>query len=312
MQMTEIEEFRYPKRRPWLFLVLVAVAAFVFWMHRAGREETERAAEPPAASAEQPAAQAPRVSLPAHAGSDVDARDAVAAARAAEAAGDLLGARKSYLAVLKSGVGGRMRIEAEEGLGRVNIPLVMSPRPMPEKIDVVVARGDSLDKLAGQYDTTIDLIRVGNGIENPNMIKAGDHLRILTGKFALTVSKSRNDVVLTLNGDFFKRYAVGTGKFGKTPSGTFTIVEKMKEPVWWRPGGGEVPYGHADNILGTRWMSLDATGDTPKARGYGIHGTWDNSTIGKAVSAGCIRLRNEDVEELYRLVPLGTPVTILD
>jgi lipoprotein-anchoring transpeptidase ErfK/SrfK len=45
-------------------------------------------------------------------------------------------------------------------------------------------------------------------------------------------------------------------------------------------------------------------------KGYGIHGTWDKDSIGKAESAGCIRLRNEDVEELFLLVPVGTPVRI--
>jgi lipoprotein-anchoring transpeptidase ErfK/SrfK len=57
-------------------------------------------------------------------------------------------------------------------------------------------------------------------------------------------------------------------------------------------------------------MTLRATGSTPDVRGYGIHGTWDESTIGKSESAGCIRMKNRDVEELYVLLPPGTPVTI--
>jgi len=44
--------------------------------------------------------------------------------------------------------------------------------------------------------------------------------------------------------------------------------------------------------------------------GYGIHGTWEPETVGSAVSKGCIRMLNTDVEELFDIVPVGTAVTI--
>jgi lipoprotein-anchoring transpeptidase ErfK/SrfK len=47
-------------------------------------------------------------------------------------------------------------------------------------------------------------------------------------------------------------------------------------------------------------------------RGYGIHGTWEPGTIGKQASAGCVRLGNADVEELFIIIPVGTPVTIVE
>ena len=56
-------------------------------------------------------------------------------------------------------------------------------------------------------------------------------------------------------------------------------------------------------MLGTHWLSLDLPG-------YGIHGTWEPDTVGKQESAGCIRLVNADIEELYTLLPVGTPVVI--
>jgi len=73
-----------------------------------------------------------------------------------------------------------------------------------------------------------------------------------------------------------------------------------------------IPYGDKENVLGTRWISLTATGQTPKVRGYGIHGTWEPDTVGKQASAGCVRLLNPDVEELFLIVPMGTPVTIVE
>ena len=65
------------------------------------------------------------------------------------------------------------------------------------------------------------------------------------------------------------------------------------------------------NPIGERWIGLQGTTpDTAKFTGYGIHGTWDNSSIGKQATAGCIRLVNDDVAELFTMLPLGTPVTI--
>jgi len=80
---------------------------------------------------------------------------------------------------------------------------------------------------------------------------------------------------------------------------------KPEKPEWFRPGGGVIPYGDPGNLLGTRWMAIDSPG-------YGIHGTWEPETIGKQLSAGCIRMLNRDVEELYTIVPVGTPVKIVE
>ena len=157
-----------------------------------------------------------------------------------------------------------------------------------------------------------DLIAKANRISNPNSIRVGDRLRILDHpQFAIEVSKSQNWLLVTMKGKFFKRYTVGTGQYNRTPVGTFKIVDKIVKPSWWKDGR-EIPYGDKENILGTRWMRIAATGDTPPASGYGIHGTWDNSTLGQQSSAGCVRMANEDVEELFLYIPDGTPVTITD
>ncbi len=182
---------------------------------------------------------------------------------------------------------------------------------MPEKTNYLVKSGNSLDRIARKFGTTVQLIQKSNMLRNPNRINIGDRLRVFTGKFSMTCSKSRHDLVVFMNGDFFKRYKVGTGKFGKTPAGTFEIREKIKEPPWWRPDGSVVPYGNKEeNILGTRWFSLRATGDTEDVRGYGIHGTWSPESVGTASSAGCLRMKNEEVEELFIYIPVGTSVVI--
>ena len=235
------------------------------------------------------------------------------AGEAAERADDLYAARTNYLAALADPGCGKAGPVAEARLGAVDVELIFSPREMEGKIDYAIASGDSLKKIANRHGTTVDLIVKGNSVPNPDRVQVGDRLRILDKQvFEISVSKSRNDLLVTLNGKFFKRYKVGTGKFAKTPVGTFEITDKITEPPWWKPDGKVVPFGDKENILGTRWMAISATGDTPPARGYGIHGTWDESSLGQQSSAGCIRMANRDVEELFVYVPVGTKVVIGD
>ncbi|MFX4262870.1 L,D-transpeptidase family protein [Pelotomaculum propionicicum] len=89
-----------------------------------------------------------------------------------------------------------------------------------------------------------------------------------------------------------KAYPVGVGKPSTpTPTGRYSVVSKIVQP------GG---------MLGTRWMGLSvSTGN------YGIHGTNNPASIGGYVSNGCIRMHNQDVEELFPRVVIGTPVEII-
>ena len=234
----------------------------------------------------------------------------VAAAEELIAAGKKDKARDQYLAALDSKPDEALRSEVEQKLGSLNVELIRHPWPMAEKQDVVVQDGDSIKAIAKKFSTTVELIVKGNELKRPDVIRPKQHLKVFSGKMAITVSKTRNDLLLTADGRYFKRYHVGTGRYDKTPVGSFVIAERIPEPPWWRDDGHIVPFGDKENILGTRWMAIKATGTTPEIKGYGIHGTWDTNSIGKAESAGCIRLKNEDVEELFELVPLGTPVVI--
>jgi lipoprotein-anchoring transpeptidase ErfK/SrfK len=108
------------------------------------------------------------------------------------------------------------------------------------------------------------------------------------------------------------RYSVGVGREGFTWSGTERISRMKEWPDWLPPKEmiARQPYlprfmaGGETNPLGARAMYL---GNTE----YRIHGTNQPSTIGTFVSSGCIRLTNEDVEDLYSRVSAGTRVVVL-
>lgn len=321
MRVKDFDEFKRPSRKPWLLLLILLVVGGVF-LHRRGqrtasepdRDETvqpsvsEDWVDRPDASDPADQAAFPRAA-PLRAETPADLQRLLERAREREEQDDLVEARRLYLATLDQADEPSLVRDIQERLGRVNIALLTTPRPMPEKEDYVVRRGDFMQKIARHFGTTTDLVELSNNIRDRNLIRAGDRLRVFTGTFSIHVSKTRRELIVSMNGQFFKRYPVGIGKHDKTPEGTFVVAEKQKEPVWW-PAGREIPFGHPENILGTRWMSLRATGTTPDVRGYGIHGTWEPESIGKAESAGCIRMKNSDVEELYVYITIGTPVTI--
>ena len=106
-----------------------------------------------------------------------------------------------------------------------------------------------------------------------------------------------------LDGDrVVKAYDVAVGKVSTpTPEGEFQIINHVQNPTYY--GSGVVIGPGNGNPLGTRWMGLSA-------KGYGIHGTNVPSSIGKAASHGCIRMRQQDLEELFDLVKVGTTVEL--
>ena len=175
--------------------------------------------------------------------------------------------------------------------------------PELPNIDYSVQSGDNLTAIAKKHSVTVDMIRQANGITG-DRLNIGQKLRIPAYKLSLWVDKSDN--ILTLKGDdrVIKTYTVATGKDNSTPVGTFKITDKLENPTWYQAGAVKKP-GDPENQLGTRWMGITA-------KGYGIHGTIEPESMGKQATAGCVRMKNEEVEELYRLVPPGTEVTISD
>lgn len=159
-----------------------------------------------------------------------------------------------------------------------------------------VKSGETLALIASNYRINYQrLLSANPGISNPNMIFVGQKIVIpglpepSTIPYVIQVSLGQRKLTLLKNGAVVKTYPIAIGKIlTQTPLGEYVIVNR--EP---NPGG---PYG-------VMWLSLSR-------RGYGIHGTNNPSSIGKAVSLGCIRMHNHHVLELANLVPNGTRVVI--
>ncbi len=166
-----------------------------------------------------------------------------------------------------------------------------------------VRAGDTLTGISKKNHVTVDLLKKINGLADDKLV-VGRKLKIPTYKLSLVVDKSQNIMILKGDEDVLKTYVVSTGVNNSSPVGVFKITDKLLNPTWYK-AGAVVPPDSPQNVLGTRWMGITK-------KGYGIHGTTEPEKLGQQVTAGCIRMKNEEVEELYGIVPPGTEVTTND
>ncbi|MBF0483804.1 MAG: L,D-transpeptidase family protein [Candidatus Omnitrophica bacterium] len=189
-------------------------------------------------------------------------------------------------------------------VGALNIEQIFSKKMIEGKTtEYEIMPGDSLVKVAKKFKTTVPLLRRSNGLKG-DTIRLGQKLRVWTGTFTILVNKSQNTLMLKDGNDVVKVYKVSTGKENSTPVGIFKIVLKQENPVWFSKEG-VFPPESPDNQLGSRWMGFNI-------ESYGIHGTIAPEKLGEQATAGCVRMLNADVEELYDIIPTGTEVTIVN
>lgn len=223
-----------------------------------------------------------------------------------EADGDQVKAKEAYQQIVHEHPDYDKVEDIQKKVGELNINILFSKEMTPQSEMYQVQPGDSLAKLAKQYGTTAELIKRSNNLKS-DVIRIGQNLRIWKAPFTIWVSKSQNTLILKSGDEVVKIYPVSTGRDNKdnaTPTGTFKIATRIPHPVWFKPGGQPVPPESPQNELGTRWMGF---AEDPH---YGIHGTIHPEDIGKRATAGCVRMLNADVEELFDIVPVGTKVTI--
>ena len=118
----------------------------------------------------------------------------------------------------------------------------------------------------------------------------------------VVVSLTERKLALVIDGEITDVYEVAVGKARTpTPEGIFHVVSRISDPTWWGPGKVIAP--GPGNPLGNRWIGLSQ-------KGYGIHGTNAQRSIGKAASHGCIRMRKADVESLFKKLSVGDTVEL--
>ena len=140
----------------------------------------------------------------------------------------------------------------------------------------------------------------------------------------LVLDRRRRLLLVIENGQELRRFPVAVGRPGwETPVGQFEVIERVVNPVWKHPATGQLVPAGPQNPLGSRWIGFYR--DCRGHRGFngragltvqgcastGFHGTPNRRSIGQAASHGCVRLYDEQVRQLFELVSMGMPVTVL-
>ncbi len=180
-------------------------------------------------------------------------------------------------------------------------------QPQPHYMDAyIVQNGDRLETIARQYQVSWEYLAKLNRTD-PQRIRAEQALKVIQGPFSAVVDLSEFKIVIHAHGYYVTSFACGIGKDGTTPIGTFKVTDKLVDPTYYGPDG-VVQCDDPSNPLGERWIAI--SDDAGQVQGYGIHGTIDPASIGKAESRGCIRLQDHDIENVYDLLTVGSEVVI--
>lgn len=217
--------------------------------------------------------------------------------------GKMVEARDALTAFIEKYPSSQHLEEAKDLLGAVNVELLFSPLPSPEKQEYVVKKGDVIARVAQKMKTTPELIMRTNNMTN-TMLHIGDRLFISHPEFSMFIQTKHNLIVLLNHGNFFKQYHIREAKL--PPKQAPRINTKVAEIMAWK-NGKRVGLGSREYATSARWLRLGASGYILYAIPDAFHPALDQPA--PAVGLG---LAAADTEELSSLVNGKTPVTITE
>jgi L,D-transpeptidase ErfK/SrfK len=191
-----------------------------------------------------------------------------------------------------------------------------------------VKAGDDWYKISQHYDVGFDELKAANNRVNVNYLMPGT-LLLMPTMYILPKPSWRKGILIDLSSRrlfYFSNkdkrhvwtFPVGIGRAGwMTPTGKLTILDKRYKPTWYIPKSVKKAFDEdginlpntikagRNNPLGRHAMRLSKSG-------YLIHGTNNNTRIGRRSTSGCVSMYPDDIKVLYRLAPSKTPVRIIN
>ncbi len=276
----------------WLFAFLLAVAIFggaaLFSYKIFIRPELVMRAERSAVST--PVA-TPDISLP-----------EFKAAAKLKTEGNLLEARNALTAFIQKYPSGLHVGEAQDLLGDVNVSILLSDYPAPEKEEYTVRSGDVLARIANKFKTTPEMIMRTNNLSS-TMLRIGQKLHVSRPEFSILIRRNAKFLYLLDRDHFFKRYRILDEKLPGNPPAK--IDTRVAEIMAWK-NGKRVGLANSQFLNSTRWIRLATLGYVIYSEPDDAHQILDIPPPGEGFGMAA-----SEVEELSSLVNPKTAVTIV-
>ncbi|PSN10853.1 L,D-transpeptidase [filamentous cyanobacterium CCP5] len=190
---------------------------------------------------------------------------------------------------------------------------MIAPSPIRRTFEVLCYLGAALLTVGAWHDYRVEAQRRAAGLFDPGIFRRSANLiefapdSLANRGSLIVIQLSQRRVQLYRQDRVVESYPVGIGQNDwQTPVGEFVVQNMRRDPVWQHPITKEAIGPGPDNPLGSRWIGFWQDG-----RHYiGLHGTNQEDSIGRAVSHGCVRMREEDIQALFEQVSIGTPVVV--
>jgi LysM repeat protein len=171
-------------------------------------------------------------------------------------------------------------------------------------VNYVVQGGDSFDRIAKRHKISNNLLfDLNNRPRDKAMLHTNDNLKVPKGEPRLIIRKRDFTASLYFGEYLVRQYVIAHGRNNNTPEGTTSIGSMTIDPEKSARGAND-PRGE----MKLRWIGLDEYAD--HRTGIGFHGTQYPESIPGMTSAGCIRMKDDDVIELYDIVRIGNKVEV--
>lgn len=155
--------------------------------------------------------------------------------------------------------------------------------------------------LKGSYDSTLDKGEFEKQIvylppKTSDIVQQSDVLGETSSEKRIEINLANQHLYAYEGNNLVYDFPVSTGKWGRTPTGTFSIWIKLR---YTRMQGGNKDWGTYYNLPNVPYTMYFYNSEIPKTRGYGIHGAYWHNNFGHPMSHGCINMKTEEVEKLY-------------
>lgn len=166
----------------------------------------------------------------------------------------------------------------------------------------VVRQNETLEQIARQYGIPWQVLAKINGIHDPQNLQPGQELKVVRGPFTAVIDLSNYELTMMLKGRYAGRFRIGVGIDRDNLAGSYIVRDKTVNPQYYGPNRMEIDADDPNNPLGELWVGL---GDQ-----IGIHGTNSQQNIGRTGGPGSICLGNQDIEDVFGILSIGSRVII--